>query len=165
MNKIILLATLMMSSTLSFAKPIFPKPTPPGQPTKTQTIVGEKARTLMEALAAVDASFVKEEDDSTGAWDKFKVATDAILCRYEHVSLPDEWVSHGHCNLGETVTAVDLPNPVALILAMKGIAFGEGAAGTVYLSVQKVNCELDYKKLGATGNRDQAYSCVVTTKS
>lgn len=122
--------------------------------TKTYSIEGAKARTMMETLAS--AGFEVQNLDNE--WSSLKVPliieTDAISCKYTHAYFPDSWMSSAHCHKGDSLGGTALENSLAIAQALKPFAESEGALGSTIMTVEKVRCALKYS--------ERRYRCVIT---
>lgn len=111
-------------------------------------VTGEPAKAIMAALA----SSGYEVKGLSGEWSGsvLTIQANKIGCSYNHQYFPDEWMSGAKC---ENENGKALKESYGLIIAIKEYADSEGAAGTMYRSVNSIDCGLNYDL--------KAYSCVI----
>ncbi|WP_413293002.1 hypothetical protein ACLSU7_16540 [Bdellovibrio sp. HCB185ZH] len=115
---------------------------------KNVAVQGDAACSIMEALYS--AGFpVKHIDDDEYGTHPMTLDVSNLTCHYSAADGPDEWMNAVQCYTKNDHTA--RPNSLALAKALAPFAAFEGAAGSRYLTANKIQCVLNYN--------ERAYQC------
>lgn len=122
---------------------------------RSMQVRGDKARDLMEALAA--AGYKMHSGEEFG--DKpITIKAHALTCKYSAAILPDEWMSDAECSPGSlSSNSNPLKNSLALIKALAAVSNFDGAAGSRYMVISGISCILTYDV--------KAYSCEISQET
>jgi hypothetical protein len=117
---------------------------------KTFTVNGEEARTVMEALSA--SGFQFENMDGEWSGKTITVKTQGVFCHYTAALVPDEWMTNVTCSKDVEDGDV-LGNSLALSRAISKYALVDVGVGNRWLSVNSIDCALVYD--------EKNYSCKI----